>query len=69
MLQQMFKRPTFHEILHYTYGNDLNLKDIDIDFVAGVIKNYYKIGDNTARRRSSTVLSWLKWIDDNVEFK
>lgn len=68
LLQQMAKRPTFHEILQYAYDNKIKIGDVSPDFVAGVIRKYYNINDNTARRRSSTVLSWLRWISENVDF-
>ncbi|CAJ35289.1 conserved hypothetical protein [Methanocella arvoryzae MRE50] len=68
LLQQMAKRPTFHEIMRHAYDNKIKIEDVSPDFIASVIKKYYDINDNTARRRSSTVLSWLRWISENVEF-
>ncbi len=65
LLQQMLKKPSFNEIINANY---YNRNDLDIDYVADVIQKYAKINITTARRRSSTVLNWIKWINDNVEF-
>jgi hypothetical protein len=65
LLQQMLKKPTFNEIISiYYYNGD----SVNIDNVAQIIQKYVNINKTTARRRASTVIQWIKWINDNIEF-
>lgn len=68
LLQQILKKPTFNEIIRTAYDNSRIIENINTDLVVNIIQKHVNINDTTARRRSSTVLRWIKWINDNIEF-
>src|SRR5208337_5121273 len=68
LLRQMLKRPSFHEIVQLFESNSRDLTTLSIDTLASIIQQYIELNDTTARRRASTVMSWLKWMEINMEF-
>jgi len=69
LLKQMLKKPSLNEIFGLFEANNFNLSSLNIGIVAPIIKKHVDIGDTTARRRASTVISWVRWVDKVMEFK
>jgi hypothetical protein len=68
LLTQMLKRPSFNEIIQLFESKDQDLSLLNVDILAPIIQNYIKLNDTTARRRASTVMSWLRWMVNAMDF-
>jgi hypothetical protein len=62
LLKQMLKRPSFNEIIRLFESKNGDLALLNIDMLVPIIQKYIELNDTTARRRASTVMSWLRWI-------
>jgi len=69
LLKQMLKRPSFNEIIRLFESKNRDLGLLNKDMLAPIIQKHIELNDTTARRRASTVMSWLRWMNDNMEFK
>jgi len=68
LLKQMLKRPSFNETLKlFDYGNRV-LTILNIDILSQIIQRHVELNETTARRRASTVMSWLRWVSGAMEF-
>jgi hypothetical protein len=68
LLIQMLKKPSFREIIIQCLAINWNLSSLNPETIAPIIQRHIELNDTTAKRRSSTVISWLKWIKDVIEF-
>ncbi|ADI73574.1 conserved hypothetical protein [Methanohalobium evestigatum Z-7303] len=68
-LQQLLKRPTFHEIIISLKDYDFELSNLDDNLISSIISKHTSLTSGTPKRRASTVKSWLKWIVKNVHIK
>jgi hypothetical protein len=68
LLMQMMKRPSFNEIIRLFESNNRELDSLDVDILAPIIQRHVNLNDTTARRRASTIMSWLKWMDSGMKF-
>lgn len=41
--------------------------EMSVEDIAHIISKYYTLSDAVYRRRAQTVMSWLKWINDNFK--
>jgi len=69
LLTQMLKRPSFNEIIRLFESKDRDLTLLNVDILAKIIQTHTGLNDTTARRRASTVMSWLRWMIAGMEFK
>jgi hypothetical protein len=67
LLKQMLKKPSFREIIIQWMIVNWNLSSLDTEMIAPIIQRHIVLNETTARRRASTVISWLKWIKDAME--
>ena len=68
LLKQMLKRPSFNEIIQLFETKNRDLTSLSVDVLAPIIQKHVELNETTARRRASTVMSWLKWMEQNMEF-
>jgi hypothetical protein len=68
LLMQMMKRPSFNEIIRLFESKNRDLTSLNVDILAPIIQKHVSLNDTTARRRASTVMSWLKWMDAGMKF-
>jgi len=68
LLMQMMKRPSFNEIIRLFDNKNRDLTSLHIDILAPIIQKHVSLNETTARRRASTVMSWLKWMDTGMKF-
>jgi hypothetical protein len=45
-----------------------DLTALKIEIISSIIRRYISLNHTTAQRRASTVLSWLKWLEFNMDF-
>ncbi len=69
LLKQMLKKPSFNEIIQLLEKNNQDLSTFTIEMIARIIQKHVELNDTTAKRRASTVIRWLKWIDEAIEFE
>jgi hypothetical protein len=69
LLKQMMKRPSFHEILKMFDVGSRNLTMLNVDILTPIIQKHVALNETTARRRASTVMSWLRWVNGAMEFE
>lgn len=58
-----------HPFLNMLY-NDLRLFGNDDDknkYIAAKIREVYKLGDGTSKRRASSIVNWFVWIKKNMD--
>lgn len=41
--------------------------EMSVEDIAYIISNYYSLSDAVYRRRAQTVMSWMRWINDNFK--
>lgn len=68
LLMQMMKRPSFNEIIRLFESKNRELTSLNVDILAPIIQKHVSLNETTARRRASTVMSWLKWMDTGMKF-
>lgn len=68
LFMQMMKRPSFNEILRLFDSKNRELTSLYVDILVPIIQKHINLNDTTARRRASTVMSWLKWMDSGMKF-
>lgn len=68
LLQQMLNRPTFNEVIQSVYNNHNKIDALNSDSIAQIIQKHINISATTAKRRASTVMNWIRWINSNIEF-
>jgi hypothetical protein len=68
LLKQILKKPSFNEIVSLFMDQHFDLPALKIEIISSIIRRYVSLNHTTARRRSSTVLSWLKWLEFNMDF-
>ncbi|WP_421909985.1 DUF7226 domain-containing protein [Methanolacinia petrolearia] len=67
---QMLKKPVLRSAIVLLKHCNYDLNKVTIESLVPVIReNYSKYTRTTSRRRASTVLSWIKWICANFNFK
>lgn len=69
LIKQMLKRPSFNEIFRLFEKNNQDLLSLSVDLVAPIIQKHVDLNVTTSRRRASTVISWLRWADNAMEFQ
>jgi len=69
LLKQMLKRPSFNEIIRLFDSGSRDLTLLSVDVLAPIIQRHVELNDTTARRRASTVMSWLRWVCGAMEFE
>jgi hypothetical protein len=65
----MLKRPSFNEIIQLFDSKNRDLSSINIDVLSPIIQKHTGLNDTTARRRASTVMSWMRWMVAGMEFE
>jgi len=68
LLKQMLKKPSFNEIIHLFVSKNYDIALLNTDMRAPIIQRHISLNETTAKRRASTVLSWLRWMKNNMEF-
>lgn len=68
LLKQMLKRPSFNEIIRLFERNGRDISRLNLDMLVPIIQEFIELNDTTARRRASTVMSWIKWMNMGMEF-
>jgi hypothetical protein len=68
LLKQMLKRPSFNEIVRLFEEGNQDLMALGIDILAPIIQKDVSLNETTARRRASTVMSWLRWVSEAMKF-
>jgi hypothetical protein len=68
LLKQMLKRPSFNEIIHVFDIGGRDLMVLSLEVLNPIIQKHVELNETTARRRASTVLSWLRWVNETMEF-
>jgi hypothetical protein len=68
LLKQMLKRPSFNEIIQLFESKNRDLTSLDVEVLAPIIQKHVGLSDTTAKRRASTVMSWMKWIVGGMDF-
>jgi hypothetical protein len=67
LLKQMLKRPSFNEIIRLFEVGNRDLSSLGIEVLAPIIQKHVELNETTAKRRASTVMSWLKWIEAGMK--
>ena len=68
LLKQMLKKPSFNEIIRLFEKNGRDLSSLNVDVLAPIIQTHTGLNATTAKRRASTVLSWIKWMIHGMDF-
>jgi len=68
LLKQMLKRPSFNEVIYLFEARNRDLNLLNVDVLAPIIQKNVDLNDTTARRRASTVMSWLRWMNEAMKF-
>ena len=68
LLKQMLVKPSFNEIMILLTTANWDISSINNEILAPIIQHHVPLNDTTARRRASTVISWIKWVNDAMEF-
>lgn len=68
LLKQLLKKPSFNDVLTLFVRNKYNITSLSTTMLASIIQRHVQLNDTTARRRASTVISWLKWLKNNMDF-
>jgi len=69
LLKQMLKRPSFNEVIRLFENKNRDLTLLDIEVLAPIIQKHVDLNETTARRRASTVMSWMRWMKDMMELE
>jgi len=69
LLKQLLKRPSFNEIIRLFDFRNRDLALLGVDVLAPIIQKHVELNETTARRRASTVMSWLRWMVAGMEFE
>jgi hypothetical protein len=69
LLKQMLKRPSFNEIIRLFESENRVVSSLNVDVLAPVIRKHVQLNETTARRRASTVMSWMRWMVAGMEFE
>jgi hypothetical protein len=69
LLKQMLKRPSFNEIVRLFENKKWDFYVLSDDVLSPIIQRHVKLNETTARRRASTVMSWLRWVNGAMEFE
>lgn len=69
LLKQMLKRPSFNEIISLFDSSGRDLALLNVDVLASIIQKHVELNETTARRRASTVMSWLRWMVVGMVFE
>ncbi|MGA2913273.1 MAG: hypothetical protein ABSE07_07125 [Methanoregula sp.] len=69
LLKQMLKKPSFNEIIKLFEMKNRDLSSLNVEVVAPIIQKHVNLNETTARRRASTVMSWLRWVDGAMQFE
>ncbi len=67
LMSQLLARPTFRAAFNLLVMNRFALDQIERADIEKIIESHIHLSEETRRRRSSTVQSWLKWILDNCQ--
>jgi hypothetical protein len=65
----MLKRPSFNEIIRLFESENRVVSSLNVDVLAPVIRKHVQLNETTARRRASTVMSWMRWMVAGMEFE
>jgi hypothetical protein len=68
LLMQMLKRPSFNETLKIFDDGNRDLTLLNVDVIWPIIQKHVELNETTAKRRASTVMSWIRWVNDAMEF-
>ncbi len=69
LLRQMLKRSSFNEIIRLFNAGGQDLALLSVDVLVPIIQRNAGYNETTARRRASTVISWLRWVIGAMEFE
>jgi len=69
LLKQMLKRPSFNEVIYLFEARNRDLNLLNVDVLAPIIQKHVDLNNTTARRRASTVISWIRWMRDMMELE
>jgi hypothetical protein len=69
LLMQMLKRPSFNETLKLFDGRNRDLTLLNVDVISPIIQKHVELNETTAKRRASTVMSWIRWVNEAMEFE
>ena len=69
LLKQMLKRPSFYEIIQLFDNKNRDISSITIVDLFPIIQKHTGLNDTTAKRRASTVMSWIRWMVASMEFE
>ncbi|MFZ1897244.1 type II restriction enzyme [Methanoregula sp.] len=68
LLKQMLKRPSFNEVIRLFESKNRDLSLLGVDVLAPIIQKHVELNETTASRRASTVMSWMRWVNNNMDF-
>ena len=66
MVEQIRRRPVFRAVFDRWKWHNLNLDALSQEKVAALIAAYTPLSGSTPRRRASTVMQWLRWVQHNT---
>jgi hypothetical protein len=70
LFNQLLRKPVFRSVMILLKDYDYDVSRITRDSVAAIIMdNYNSYSWMTCKRRASTVISWMKWINLNFKFR
>ena len=69
VLKQLLKKPTFNESIVSLSKNKLDVESLSKNQIAMSIEMHTELTKDTPLRRTSTVLSWLRWICKNMDLQ
>jgi hypothetical protein len=69
LLKQMLKRPSFNETIRLFYAKNRDLASLSVAVLAPIIQKHVALNETTARRRASTMRSWMRWVSGAMEFE
>jgi hypothetical protein len=68
LLKQMLKRPSFNEIIRLYNSKNRDISSLNVESLSPIIQNHVELNQTTAKRRASTVLSWMRWMNAGMKF-